>query len=126
MREHLIQTAVMAVLNSRESPCRVWRNNVGGYYDARGVYVSYGLAKGSADLIGLVQVTITPEMVGRTVALFLSDEIKAAKGRLSPEQEAWERTMGKLHAVHQLHRSEEEAREFLRKVKDGCLFSEAA
>lgn len=33
---------------------RLWRNNVGTLLDSRGIPVSYGLANGSADLVGLV------------------------------------------------------------------------
>lgn len=40
-----------------------------------------GLCDGSSDLIGWTPVQITPEMVGRTVAVFTAPEIKAEKGR---------------------------------------------
>jgi hypothetical protein len=42
--------------------------------------VTYGLAPGSSDLIGLRRVVVTPEMVGRTLALFAAIEVKPAKG----------------------------------------------
>jgi hypothetical protein len=35
---------------------RLWRNNVGALRDERGRLVTYGLCKGSSDLIGLHQV----------------------------------------------------------------------
>ena len=62
------------------------RNNVGVLKDARGVPVRYGLANESKeenarikshDLIGWTEVTITPDMVGQTVAVFTSVEVKA-------------------------------------------------
>lgn len=45
-----------------------------------------GLCKGSSDLIGWRSITITPEMVGETVAVFSAVEVKGPKGRPTPEQ----------------------------------------
>lgn len=51
--------------------------------------MTFGLAKGSADLIGWTTRTITPEMVGTQVAVFTSIEVKTPTGRLRPEQKQW-------------------------------------
>jgi len=51
--------------------------------------VQFGLCKGSADLIGYRSIAITPDMVGTTVAVFLSIEVKTATGKLRPEQQQW-------------------------------------
>jgi hypothetical protein len=45
-----------------------------------------GLCKGSSDLIGWRSVEVTPEMVGRRLALFLAIEVKGPKGRATDEQ----------------------------------------
>ena len=45
-----------------------------------------GLCKGSSDLIGWRSLTVTPEMVGKTVAVFSAVEVKGPKGRPTPEQ----------------------------------------
>lgn len=50
--------------------------------------VNVGL-KGMSDLSGWIPVVVTQEMVGTTVAIYLSVEVKANKDRLSPEQGAW-------------------------------------
>lgn len=79
---------------------RLFRNNTGqawtgsGYqrldggkiliHDARPFRA--GLCVGSSDLIGWTPITITPEMVGKTVAVFTAVECKAPKGRLTTEQ----------------------------------------
>jgi hypothetical protein len=68
---------------------RLFRNNTGTLRDQHGRPVSFGLCKGSADLIGWRTVTITQEMVGQQVAVFTSIEVKAASGRLRPEQRQW-------------------------------------
>lgn len=44
---------------------------------------------GMSDLIGWVPVTITPEMVGRTVAVYAAVETKTARGRATEEQKAF-------------------------------------
>lgn len=51
--------------------------------------LSFGLIKGSGDLIGWKSVTVTPEMVGQKVAIFVSIEVKTPKGRLSAPQLVW-------------------------------------
>lgn len=64
---------------------RLWRNNRGAFKDAAGRWVRYGLANDSkelgkrlraADLIGWRRVIITPDMVGKYVAQFVSVECK--------------------------------------------------
>ena len=69
---------------------RLFRNNTGTLPDPRtGRPVQFGLARGSADLIGLRTVTITPDMVGQQVAVFTSIEVKTATGRVTPDQHNW-------------------------------------
>ena len=51
--------------------------------------MSFGLARGSADLIGWTIRTVTPEMVGTQVAVFTSIEVKTPTGRVKPEQQQW-------------------------------------
>jgi hypothetical protein len=38
--------------------------------------VEYGLTNGACDLIGARQITITPDMVGQTIAVFAAAEVK--------------------------------------------------
>ena len=69
---------------------RIFRNQVGSLPDPRtGRLVTFGLAKGSADLIGWRTVVVTPEMVGTRIAVFTSIEVKTPTGRVRPEQQAW-------------------------------------
>ena len=69
--------------------CRLFRNNTGTLKDANGRPVTFGLCKGSADLIGWTTRTITPEMVGQQIAVFTSIEVKSSSGRVKPEQQQW-------------------------------------
>ena len=77
---------------------KIWRNNVGmgvtGRIARKGsmavVYgaspIRFGLCPGSPDLIGYLPMTITSDMVGRKVAVFVGAESKDQNGRLSEEQ----------------------------------------
>lgn len=66
---------------------KLFRNNVGAFKDRRGQWIRFGLCKGSSDLIGWRSVVITPEMVGKTVAVFASAEVKLPSTRVTKEQE---------------------------------------
>jgi hypothetical protein len=75
---------------------RLYRNNCGSLPDPRtGRLVTFGLARGSADLIGWRTITVTQAMVGTRLAIFTSIEVKVPTGRVRPEQQAW------LEAVQQ-------------------------
>ncbi len=85
--EQTIQQSIR--LACSRGPVRLWRNNVGRLLDQQGRPVTFGLCPGSADLVGYSTVTITPDMVGQTVAVFTAVEVKAPTGRPTPQQTAW-------------------------------------
>lgn len=68
---------------------RLFRNNVGMFYTKNGAPIRCGLCVGSSDLIGWRQVTVTPDMVGKPIAVFAAIEIKVGKDRLSDEQKTF-------------------------------------
>jgi hypothetical protein len=72
----------------REPALRLFRHNQGALRDATGRVVRFGLHRGCPDLIGWRSIVITPEHVGRTLALFVGIEVKAPNGRhpVTPEQ----------------------------------------
>lgn len=106
-----IRLAVSAI-----SGLRLFRNNTGGMTDKNGQFVRFGLHPGSADLIGWRTVTITPEMVGKPVAVFASVEVKTETGRVKPEQQNWLDQVTKAGGLAVVARSPEEAAEFFAKV----------
>ena len=112
MSEQELQQRIRLELGT--GPVRLWRNNVGALRDGRGQLVSYGLCKGSSDLIGLRQVLIGPEHLGQTLAVFTAIEVKAPGRRLREEQRSFlmqvERMGGLAAVVHSL----EEARDLFR------------
>jgi hypothetical protein len=66
---------------------RLWRNNCGALKDAEGRLVRYGVANpGGSDLIGWKVVTVTPDMVGRKVAIFTAIEVKGERGKPTEAQ----------------------------------------
>jgi hypothetical protein len=87
MTEQQIQQHIRLTCSTGST--RLFRNNTGTLRDQHGRPVQFGLAVGSADLIGWTTRTITPDMVGQQVAVFTSIEVKSSTGRLRPEQRQW-------------------------------------
>lgn len=70
------QNQKLILNNYNKGDLRLFRNNVGMLKNEKGTYVHYGLHNGSHDLIGIKKVKITPDMVGKTIGVFVSIEIK--------------------------------------------------
>lgn len=113
----------------------VWRNTVatgwagksfslsrGEVYRARGgervVLDAYpikaGLCLGSGDIIGLVTVIVTPDMVGRRFAVFGSWEAKDGLGRATKEQSHFAEFVTAAGGIGEIIRSEAEALETIK------------
>lgn len=60
---------------------------------------------GMADSMAVVAVTITPEMVGRTVGLAVAAEFKTSAGRQSEAQRNWQRAFEQRGGIYRLIRS---------------------
>ena len=94
---------------------RLFRNQVGSLPDPRtGRLVTFGLARGSADLIGWRTGMITPDMVGQQLAVFTSIEVKTPTGRVSPQQQAWMAVVQGAGGIAGVARSVCDANEILR------------
>jgi len=72
-------------LEALKHKCILYRNNQGGFKDKTGRFVFFGLGNTSkklsdkwktSDLIGYTVVEITPDMVGKKVAVFTAIEVK--------------------------------------------------
>jgi len=74
-----------------------------------------GLCKGSSDFIGFKSVIITPEMVGKPIAVFMGAEIKTKSGKASSEQIDFTNMVNKFGGIAFFATDETEAVEFLNK-----------
>jgi hypothetical protein len=92
MNEKTIQSKILLEVGSKQT-IRLFRNMVGVGKLQDGSIVRFGLMPGSADLIGWQTVTITPEMVGKKFAVFLSIEVKSEKGKPSDKQIQWQKVV---------------------------------
>lgn len=115
MSEQEIQQRIRLALG--KGPVRLWRNNTGTLMDRQGRPVQFGLCKGSSDLIGLRSITVTPEMVGQQLAVFAAVEVKAERGRVTPEQTAFIDAVNGMGGLAGVARSVEEAAGVLRLPK---------
>jgi hypothetical protein len=106
---------------------RLWRNNVGAAWLGEVVRqdeetvtllrprrVVYGLCEGSSDLIGATQVIITPDLVGKAVAVFTAAEVKRPKGVSSEEQRNFIRFVRGFGGIADVVRSPEDALHLVR------------
>lgn len=90
---------------------RLFRNNCGALRDEHGQWIRYGVCNpGGSDLIGWQTVTITPEMVGQRVAVFVALECKSATGRASEAQERFVAAVVDAGGIGAIVRSEGQAR----------------
>jgi hypothetical protein len=78
-----------------------------------------GLVRGSGDLIGWHSVVITPEMVGRRVAVFVSLEGKQGSDRSSPEQIHWREQVAGAGGIAAEVRRPEDARDAIAAWESG-------
>lgn len=109
-----IQQRIRLALGTRDD-LRLFRNQVGQLPDPRtGRPVQFGLARGSADLIGFKTIQVTPDMVGQHVAVFTSIEVKTPTGRLTKPQEAWLNCIDKAGGISGVARSVEDALRILK------------
>lgn len=76
------------MLAAQDLGAKVFRNNVGKLQDRYGTWVAYGLHPGSPDLAGWMPVTITQDMVGETLAVFVGIEAKREQGGVVSDAQA--------------------------------------
>jgi len=121
----ILQRIRLAV--GRVSGLRLFRNNCGQAWMGKIIRrtadtitikdprpVQFGLNPGSADLIGWRTIMITPDMIGKSVAVFASIEVKTDNGRVKPEQQNWLEQVEKAGGLAVIARSPEQAAEFFK------------
>lgn len=78
---------------AKDPAVRLWRNNVGTLPRPGGGLLRFGLCRGSSDLIGFKSITVTPEMVGRKLAVFVGAECKTRYAYPSKAQKGFIRVV---------------------------------
>ena len=71
---------------------KVFVNAAGRVKTQSGQYVTYGLARGSSDIIGLLELEFDDDFdprVSTCIAVFVAIECKMPRGRLAPEQRSF-------------------------------------
>lgn len=76
-----------------------------------------GLCTGSSDLIGWTTREITPDMVGKKVAIFTAIEVKTGIGRTSKEQLAFMQAVRTCGGISGIARTPEEAQNLIENLK---------
>ena len=117
-----LQNSIRKDLTKKMPSVRLFRNNVGlGYMGtvAREEppiivlrnyrHVKYGLHVGSSDLIGWRSIEITPDMVGKRIAVFASVEVKTETGKPTDEQKNWIDQVRKAGGIAGVVRSVDDA-----------------
>jgi hypothetical protein len=100
--EPVSETDIMRQIHSHlgiREDIRLFRNNVGVAKMANGSYLKYGLATGSADLIGWKSRVITQADVGKTIAQFLSIEVKTPTGVVASHQKKWQEIVNRMGGI---------------------------
>lgn len=115
MKESNIQQDVRLALS--QGGVVTFRNNSGAYEDDRGRWVKYGIGNpGGSDLIGWRQTVITPDMVGKYVAIFAAVEVKTEYGRVTEAQQNFIDQVNKAGGIAGVVRSAEDALQLLTTV----------
>lgn len=98
----------------------VWRQQVGVFraYDDPSRIVKVGVP-GMSDSGMIVAVTITPEMVGKTIGVAVQPEFKTSNGRQREAQRNWQTAVEKRGGVYRLIRSPAEMLALIRDVQNG-------
>lgn len=95
-----------------------WRQQSGLFFTREGNPVRVGVP-GLADSLMVVAVTITPDLVGRTVGVAVAAEFKTDTGRQSPAQARWQDAFTKRGGVYRLVRSAADMLALVADVKAG-------
>lgn len=101
----------------------IWREQVGLFraLDNPDRKVSVG-TPGISDSVMAVTVTITPDMVGKRIAVCAFPEFKTKTGKQRTAQLNWQNAAAMRCAPYRLIRSPAEMRQFVRDIQSGRAF----
>lgn len=108
------ESAILASIRNalgRLRDVRCFRNSTGVFTDAKGHIVRYGIPStgGGSDLLGWRTVIITPDLIGKRVAVFTAIEVKSPTGRVAPNQSVFLQVVARAGGIAGVVRSVSEA-----------------
>ena len=118
MTENQVSNEIRAALNSGKTRC--FRNHTGKVQCKRtGHWHAFGLPSsgGGSDLIGCHSMTITPEHVGKRIAVFVAIECKSPTGKPTAEQTAFIEFIAAMGGIAAVARSADEALAIIQNYK---------
>lgn len=125
MNETNITREIMLAIGKFCRNTRIFRNNVGmawaGEATKKGSVIIIqnprplhaGLCEGSSDLIGWTSIEVTPDMIGKKVAIFTAIEVKVPGKNPTPEQANFIEQVRQAGGIAGAARSDSEARALL-------------
>lgn len=110
-----------AMLAASQLGALAWRQQSGLFYTREGIPVRVGLP-GMSDCGMIVSLTITPDMVGRTIGVAVQTEFKTHRGQQSEAQHNWQQAVEQRGGIYRLIRSPDEMIGLIKCVNNGTLW----
>jgi len=119
MKEKNIQNSALLAVGARRDTF-IFRNQTGVFraMDDPSRIIKVG-NPGAPDTIGVVELVITADMVGKVIGVAVAAEMKTVKGRQSEQQRNWQAAFEARGGKYRLIRSEAEMLAFVEDVKSG-------
>lgn len=102
------------ILTHSRGDTRLLRNNCGQCKTDDGRVIRYGVGNpGGSDLIGLKTITVTPDMVGKRIGVFVAMEIKTPTGKATEQQQRFLSIVRVLGGISGIARNDSDAANIL-------------
>ena len=108
------------IIASQRPDTLIWRQQSGAFrsLDEPSRIIRVG-TPGLADAGAIVAVTITPEMVGKTIGVALQVEFKTPTGRQSAQQKNWQSAVEKKSGIYTIARSTSDLETLIDSISTG-------
>ena len=108
------------IMASQRPDTLIWRQQSGAFrsLDNPSRIVRVG-TPGMADAGAIVAVTITPDMVGKTIGVALQVEFKTKTGRQSTQQKNWQKAVAKHSGIYTIARSTSDLESLIDSISNG-------
>lgn len=120
--KNTVQTPALIAASKRPDTL-IWRQQSGVFrsMEEPSRIVRVG-TPGMADAGAIVAVTITPDMVGKTIGVALQVEFKTKTGRQSTQQKNWQSAVAKHSGIYTIARSTTDLESLIDSISSGQFF----